>query len=80
MFRDFKNIGLSESWNLNIENYLENEIQTPPLPQTPMPSTQAVQAALIPQGGATSSGLTPIEQALLSPEEQLIRLRNRGIS
>ena len=80
MFRDFKNIGLGESWNLNIENYLENEIQTPPLPQTPMPSTQAVQAALIPQGGATSSGLTPIEQALLSPEEQLIRLRNRGIS
>ena len=27
MFRDFKNIGLGESWNLNIENYLENEIQ-----------------------------------------------------
>ena len=80
MFRDFRNVGLGESWNLNIESYLENEIQTPPLAQQAMPSSQVIQTALMPQGNITASGLTPMEQALLSPEEQQIRLRSRGLA
>ena len=75
-----RNIGLGESWNLNIENYLENEIQTSPLAQQAMPSSQVIQTALMPQGNITASGLTPMEQALLSPEEQQIRLRSRGLA
>jgi len=30
-------------------------------------------------GAVTQSGLTPTEQALLSPDEQAIRLRQRGM-
>jgi len=32
-----------------------------------------------PQGLTTAQGLTPTELALLSPEEQQIRLRQRGL-
>ena len=80
MFIDFGQIGLDSAWNLNLENYLQSEIQTPPLAQQPMPSTQAIQASLQPQGGVMQSGLTPIENALLSEEEKMIRLRQRGLA
>jgi len=32
------------------------------------------------QASLTQTGLTPSEQALLSPEEQAIRLRQRGMA
>jgi len=32
------------------------------------------------QPNITQSGLTPVESALLSQEEQLIRLRQRGLA
>ena len=47
-----------------------------PLPQQPMPSPTVVQQ---PQPMTTAQGLTPTELALLSPEEQQIRLRQRGL-
>ena len=49
--------------------------QVPPLPQQPMPNVQASV-----QPNITQSGLTPVESALLSQEEQLIRLRQRGLA
>ena len=47
-----------------------------PLPQQPMPNPTVVQQ---PQPMTTAQGLTPTELALLSPEEQQIRLKQRGL-
>jgi hypothetical protein len=55
--------------------------QVPPLPPQPMPNPSIIGQA--PQIGGqqfmTSQGLTPTELALLSPEEQQMRLRQRGL-
>jgi hypothetical protein len=80
MFIDFNQLELGQAWNLNLNNYLEPELETPPLAQQPMPNTQAIQASLMPQGGVMQSGLTPVENALLSEEEKMIRLRQRGLA
>ena len=49
-------------------------IQTPPLPKQPVPVVQQTQSNIIP-----NTGLTASETALLSPDEQAIRLKQRGI-
>jgi hypothetical protein len=54
--------------------------ETPPLPLQPMPNQQVVQTAALPASGATMNGLTPTENALLSEEEKMIKLRSRGIA
>ena len=67
---------------INLEDYLIPEIPTPPLPQTVAnanPNPEVIQTAQLQQPNVTQQGLTPIEQSLLSPEEQLIRLRQRGL-
>ena len=57
-----------------------------PFSQSSLPETPPVNAATILQPNAiagttiTQTGLTPTEQALLSPEEQGIRLRQRGMT
>ena len=51
------------------------EIKTPPLPPQPTPVAPQPTAQVIPQTGLTAS-----ETALLSPEEQAIRLKQRGIA
>ena len=51
------------------------EIKTPPLPPQPTPVAPQPVAQVIPQTGLTAS-----ETALLSPEEQAIRLKQRGIA
>lgn len=63
---------------IDLNDYLLEEIETLPLPQTPMPSAQILQPQA--PGNITSQGLTPTELALLSPEEQQIRLRQRGLA
>jgi len=65
---------------INLNDYLLEEVQTLPLPQTPMPSAQILQPQPQAPGNITSQGLTPTELALLSPEEQQIRLRQRGLA
>ena len=50
------------------------QIKTPPLPKQPTPVVQQTAANIIP-----NTGLTVTETALLSPEEQAIKLRQRGI-
>ena len=47
------------------------------LPPTPDVNPKMIQPA-VQQASLTQTGLTPSEQALLSPEEQAIRLRQRG--
>ena len=49
------------------------------LPPTPDVNPEMIQPA-VQQASLTQTGLTPSEQALLSPEEQAIRLRQRGMA
>ncbi len=71
----------------NFEDYIDENVylryfeplpdpQSSALPPTPMPSPTVVSPQ--PQL-ASAQGLTPTEMALLSPEEQQIRLRQRGL-
>ena len=63
---------------INLSDYLIEEVNTPPLPMTPMPNPQVVQTQA--SGNIMNTGLTPAEQAYLSEEEKMIRLRNRGLA
>ena len=58
--------------------------QAPEAPKKPLPPTPQVDANAIKDPmvntNVMQTGLTPTEQALLSPEEQSIRLRQRGLS
>ena len=62
---------------IDLNNYLLPEIQTPPLPLQPMPNAQVLQKQG--SGGTMYQGLTPAENAYLSEEEKMIRLRDRGL-
>lgn len=54
--------------------------QSMSLPEQPMPSSQVIQSAMMPTTGPMNQGLTPTENALLSEEEKMIRLRSRGLA
>ena len=65
---------------LNIEDYLIEEIPTPPIPANVAnsnPNPQVIQTAQQPV--VTQDGLTELEKTYLSPEEQQIILRQRGM-
>jgi hypothetical protein len=69
---------LNQDFIINVEDYLLPEPDTsmvPPLPETPMPNVSVAQAT----PNVMQTGLTPTEQALLSEEERMIALRNRGL-
>jgi len=55
----------------------QSKLPTPPLKEQPMPSAEVVSNTQIPD--VSQTGLTQTEQALLSPEEKSIRLRQRGL-
>jgi hypothetical protein len=86
MSRDLKQLDLEETFDLDLTDYLEEgpsiaeSLGLGNIGQTPMPSPQVVQTSALPGSGVTSQGLTPTELALLSPEEQQIRLRQRGLA
>ena len=64
--------------NIEVEQVAEipqPEIKTPPLPKQPEPVVQPTATNIIPDTGLTAS-----ETALLSPDEQAIRLKQRGIA
>ena len=64
--------------NENILNLLQTQeanIKTPPLPKQPEPVIEQVASAPV-----TNTGLTATETALLSPGEQAIRLKQKGIA
>jgi hypothetical protein len=77
----FEEGGLVETGEpLNIENYLIPEIPTPPIPANiagANPNPQVIQTAQQPT--VTQQGLTETEKIYLSPEEQQIVLRQRGM-
>ena len=71
------NLGETDQQGIDLNDYLLPEVQTPPLPPQPMPNAQVLQKQG--PGGTMYQGLTPAENAYLSEEEKMIRLRDRGL-
>ena len=80
-----KNVSLFDTLQLNLPNYLLEDIVTPPLPQavtsampneTTISQGQAMEGA---QANLLSSGLTPTEEAFLSEEEKIMKRKQRGV-
>ena len=81
MYKAFTKQKLDGEFNLKLEDFLPQPVAPGPqsaLPQTPMPNPSVI-GQVQPQPMTTDQGLTPTEMALLSPEEQQIRLRQRGL-
>ena len=73
-----KKLTLDDEFDITLNNFIEPKIPTQPLPPTPGVDPAMIQP--VQQASLTQTGLTPSEQALLSPEEQAIRLRQRGMA
>jgi len=77
---ELRDLSFDDEFNIDIEEYLPSYDN---VSQAPLPPTPGVDPAMIQpvqQATVTQTGLTPSEQALLSPEEQAIRLRQRGMA
>jgi len=81
IYEDVSNLGLEDDFEIDIEEYLPSydDMTQSTLPTTPDVNPEMIQPA-VQQASLTQTGLTPSEQALLSPEEQAIRLRQRGMA
>ena len=87
MIRSFQGADLSKRFKFNLKDFMEEEKIQPPsfdptrgeLPPQPMPNPQVVTPPM-PQVSSLNQGLTPSESALLSREEQGIRLKQRGLA
>jgi hypothetical protein len=89
MIEDMAGADLSKPFRFKLSDYGIDEEETAPtkggsfnpyksqLPEQPMPNQQVIQPQ---QAAITQSGLTPTESALLSPAEQQIRLKQRGLA
>ena len=94
MIRAFQGQSLNKPFKFKLEDFGLKGMETggeqqegfDPFSQSSLPETPPVNAAALLQPNAiagttiTQTGLTPTEQALLSPEEQGIRLRQRGMT
>ena len=77
---ELRDLSFDDEFDINIEEYLpSDDLSQAPLPPTPGVDPAMIQPA-VQQASLTQTGLTPSEQALLSPEEQAIRLRQRGMA
>ncbi len=74
MLQEFRRLPLTSVFDSDVNDFLFEESLLPPLPSTPQPvvGTQANAQQINP-----TTNLTRTEQALLSPEEQVIRERLR---
>ena len=84
MRRDFNSLNLFEDFDLNLSEYIFEDLGL--APAAPI-TTPLISPAAITSGTAAANtenvlptGLTRTETALLSPEEQAIRLRSRGLA
>ena len=85
---DLRDLSFQDQFDIDVTDYITDDmfsagIQTPPLPgnvTSAMPNPQVIQTAQANLGNVPNNGgLTATETALLSPEEQQIRLRQRGM-
>jgi hypothetical protein len=80
MNRRLNRLTLDSEFDLNLDDYLPD---TDILDQSAILQTDPVNPAVlqpVQQASLSQTGLTPSEQALLSPEEQAIKLRQRGLA
>ena len=77
MFQDFQEQSLNEPWNFKLEDYLP---RPEPQSRVPLPPQPQPNPAIVQKPTPMTTGLTPAEQTLLSEEEKMIRLRNRGLA
>ena len=77
---DIRELSFDDQFNIDIEEYLPSydDMTQSALPPTPGVNSDMIQP--VQQASVSQTGLTPTEQALLSPEEQAIRLRQRGMA
>ena len=89
MIEAFNGADLSKAWDFKLEDFIGTEqdntgtnniFNQSSLPVMPMPNNQVIQSAALQGSGTMQSGLTDIETALLSDEEKMITLRNRGMA
>ena len=82
MYQDFQGQSIDQPWNFKLENYLPaaDPQSSAPLPLQPQPNPQVVSSMQQQTPNVMQSGLTPTEGALLSEEEKMIALRNRGLA
>jgi len=81
IYERLSDMNLEDGFDLTLEEYLPTAggmAQTPML-ETPGVNPELVQSPMMQNMNVMQTGLTPTEQALLSPEEQAIRLRQRGM-
>ena len=75
--KQMRQLSLEDEFSVDVRGYFqEEEIVTPPLPPQPQPNQKVVMPPNPLQ--PINDGLTPTERALLSPEEQTMRLKQRG--
>jgi len=75
--KQMRQLSLEDEFSVDVRGYFQEEkIATPPLPPQPQPNQQVVMPPNPLQ--PINDGLTPTERALLSPEEQTMRLKQRG--
>jgi hypothetical protein len=84
MERDMQKLRLNKDFDLDINNYLlrtqqSSELLTPPIPKQVADATPNPQVINSGQVAQLNNGLTMAENALLSDEEKMIKLRQRGM-
>ena len=77
---DLRDLSFDDEFDIDIENYLPSYDDMAQLAPTPTPSVNPSVVSNNQLASINAQGLTPTEQALLSPEEQAIRLKQRGMS
>jgi len=84
MENDMQRLKLNKDFDLDINNYLLQNVDTSKLPTPPLPkevTETAVNPTVINSGqmAQLNNGLTMAENALLSDEEKMIKLKQRGM-
>ena len=70
-------LNLADTFDIDLDDFSIDTVQTPNLPDTPMPTNVQPNVSNQAQAVDQNTNLTSTEMALLSPEEQLIRSRLR---
>ena len=70
-------LNLADTFDIDLDDFSIDTVQTPNLPDTPMPTNVQPNVNNQAQAVNQNTNLTSTEMALLSPEEQLIRSRLR---
>ncbi len=84
----FSKMSLNDEWTFTLADFMPPQgtydeddrvkTQVPPLPEQPQPNKQVINPNI--QPNVMEAGLTAVEQGLLSEEEKMIKLRQRGLA